>query len=155
MEHAGKTRVPVVETIVKNKAPKFMGNGEDGLDGLKALEHLRYYSVRKAQSLKKRLRKLEKEWDVERMLQLSSAVLGLAGLVLGFKDKRWLIVPGVLTTFLVEQSLHGWSPQVPLLKLLGFRPRSEITRERYALKILRGDFRDSRNLKTILANIKK
>jgi hypothetical protein len=37
---------------------------------------------------------------------------------------------------------------VPILRRLGFRTADEINRERYALKALRGDFKDAEKPKT-------
>jgi hypothetical protein len=42
--------------------------------------------------------------------------------------------------------MQGWSPAVPLLRQLGVRTRMEIEEERYALKVLRGDFKISSDL---------
>ena len=45
-----------------------------------------------------------------------------------------------MTGFLFQHATQGWCPPVPLFRKLGVRTRSEIDREKYALKILRGDF---------------
>lgn len=44
--------------------------------------------------------------------------------------------------FLLQHALQGWCPPVPVLRRLGFRTQTEIDEERYALKALRGDFRE-------------
>lgn len=88
-----------------------------------------------------RIKALEKEWDIERALELNAATLGLAGMLLGtFVSRKWMILPGVVTAFLLQHSLQGWCPPVPLFRRLGFRTRREIDREKYALKAVRGDF---------------
>ena len=88
-----------------------------------------------------RLEELAKEWDLERALETNAATLALSGVLLGaFHDKRWFILPGIVTTFLLQHGLQGWCPPLPLLRKLGFRTRKEIEEERYALKALRGDF---------------
>jgi hypothetical protein len=42
--------------------------------------------------------------------------------------------------FLLRHAIEGWCPPVTFLRRSGVRTRMEIEQERYALKILRGDF---------------
>jgi hypothetical protein len=46
----------------------------------------------------------------------------------------------VVSGFLLRHAIEGWCPPVPLLRRWGVRTRLEIEQERYALKLLRGDF---------------
>lgn len=89
-----------------------------------------------------RLRQLDREWDIERILETSASGLSLAGFVLALarRDRRWLLLPFGASAFLMQHALQGWCPPVPLLRRLGVRTASEIDAERYALKALRGDF---------------
>ncbi len=106
---------------------------------------LHYYAHHR-DAIDERLRQLEAEWDTERTLQANAASLSLAGVVLGaFVNKRFLLLPGVVTGFLLQHALQGWCPPLPVLRRLGFRTQAEIARERFALKALRGDFRDNPN----------
>lgn len=92
-----------------------------------------------------RLRELDREWDVERWLQLVSASLSLAGLTLGLtRSRKWLLVPAVVQGFFLQHGVQGWCPPLPLLRRLGARSLGEIEAERHALKALRGDFADAR-----------
>lgn len=89
-----------------------------------------------------RLQELSHEWDVERTIQLNAAVLAIAGTALGILvNKRWFALPVLAATFMAQHSIQGWSPLVFLFKRFGFRDKTEISRERYALKALRGDFK--------------
>jgi hypothetical protein len=54
----------------------------------------------------------------------------------------------MVTGFLLQHAIQGWCPPVPILRRLGFRTADEINRERYALKALRGDFKDAEKPKT-------
>lgn len=45
-----------------------------------------------------------------------------------------------MTSFLAEHSIQGWCPPVLVFRNLGFRIRKEIDPEKYALKLMRGDF---------------
>lgn len=81
-----------------------------------------------------RLKKLEREWDIERLLEFNASTLALTGLVLGVtKDRRWLAVPGVVLPFLLQHSVQGWCPPLPIFRALGVRTRQEIDREKHAL----------------------
>jgi hypothetical protein len=91
--------------------------------------------------VERRLEELDREWDIERMLETMAPTLSLVGLALGVtKDRRWLLVPALVQTFFLQHALQGWCPPIPLLRRLGFRTMNEIDEERYALKALRGDF---------------
>lgn len=90
----------------------------------------------------RRLWELEQEWDIERMLELSAASFVFMGLWRGFtKNKTWFALPVIVSGFLVLHATQGWCPPVTLLRKLGFRTKSEIDKEIYALKALRGDFK--------------
>ncbi|HEX6006061.1 MAG TPA: hypothetical protein VFZ14_18870 [Burkholderiales bacterium] len=92
---------------------------------------------------------LDREWDIERTLEANASSLALVGLGLGaFVNRRYFALPAVIAGFLLEHALQGWCPPVPLLRRLGFRTQSEIDEERYALKALRGDFRDIEPIRT-------
>jgi hypothetical protein len=103
-------------------------------------ERLVYYAQHPAQ-IDGRLKELDKEWDIERAIEMNASALAFAGIALGaFHDKRWLILPAVVTAFLFQHAVQGWCPPVPVLRKLGFRTVYEIDEERNALKALRGDF---------------
>ncbi len=88
-----------------------------------------------------RLSELDREWDIERAIEANASTLAFAGVALGaMVDKRWLLLPALVTGFLFQHAMQGWCPPVPVLRQLGFRTAREIERERYALKALRGDF---------------
>lgn len=90
-----------------------------------------------------RLGELDREWDVERLLEANAASFTLLGVVLGSTvDKRWYALSGVVGGFLLQHALQGWCPPLPVFRRLGYRTTEEIDRERYALKFLRGDFDD-------------
>jgi hypothetical protein len=42
--------------------------------------------------------------------------------------------------FFAQHAIQGWCPPLPLFRKLGYRTRKEIDKEKYALKLLRGDF---------------
>lgn len=92
--------------------------------------------------INKRLTELDEEWDIERMLETGSSSLSLFGFGMALlRGKRWLLLPMAVQGFFLQHALQGWCPPLPVLRRMGFRTSAEIEKERYALKILRGDFR--------------
>lgn len=84
--------------------------------------------------IRARIAELEREWDVERVLEVNAASLALTGLVLGLtRNRKWLAVPGVVLPFLLQHGLQGWCPPLPVLRRLGVRTQREIDAEKYAL----------------------
>jgi len=95
------------------------------------------------EAINRRLEELDREWDMERMLQTNFATVVLVGLGLGeLVDRRWHLLPAVAAGFMVQHALQGWCPPIEVFRRLGVRTQREIDHERYALKALRGDFRN-------------
>ncbi len=90
-----------------------------------------------------RLEELEQEWDIERAIEANAATLAVVGTVFGIvKGRHWFLLPGVVGGFLLQHAIQGWCPPVSILRRMGFRTRHEIDTEYFALKALRGDFKD-------------
>jgi hypothetical protein len=99
------------------------------------------YFASHPEEIEERLRELDREWDIERMLETNASSLAFIGIVLGARaDRRWLLLPAMVTAFLFQHAVQGWCPPLPLLRRLGFRTVYEIEEERHALKALRGDY---------------
>jgi hypothetical protein len=109
----------------------------------KTEENIARYSVAGPEDIRQRLTELDREWDIERVLEANASAVILSGLLLSLlKDRRWVVVPLMASGFLLEHALQGWCPPVALFRRLGVRTAAEIDQERYALKAFRGDFRD-------------
>lgn len=101
------------------------------------------YHAQRPDRIDSRLRQLEREWDTERVLETNAALFAFAGVILGAaRDRRWLALPALVTTFLFQHAVQGWCPPLPILRRMGVRTSREIELERVALKMLRGDFED-------------
>lgn len=110
-------------------------------------ECVREYAQKGPEEIALRIGELDREWDIERVLETNASALAFTGLVLGVtRNKRWLWLPSIVLPFLFQHAVQGWCPPVPLLRRLGVRTRQEIDREKYALKVLRGDFDKPRSL---------
>lgn len=107
------------------------------------IENLEQYGHLSKSKISKRLEYLNKEWDIEKTLEVNASSLALTGLLLGtFVNKRWYILPGAVATFLLQHGLQGWCPPLPLFLKFGIRTRQELEEERIGLKITRGDFEE-------------
>jgi hypothetical protein len=88
-----------------------------------------------------RLGELDREWDIDRVIETEAAAMGLLGLALGTTvHPRLLALPGLVGAAVFMFSMRGLYPLLPLFRRLGVRTAVEIERERYAVKALRGDF---------------
>ena len=111
-------------------------------------ETVRFYSGMSEDKITQRIHDLEREWDMERLLETNASALAFTGLVLGvIRNKKWLFLPGIVLPFLLQHAVQGWCPPVPLFRRLGVRTREEIEREKFALKALRGDFEEIDSLR--------
>ena len=81
-----------------------------------------------------RIDALDREWDVERVLEVNASSLALSGLLLGLTvNRKWFLLPGVVLPFFLQHGLQGWSPPLVILLRLGVRTRGEIDQKKYAL----------------------
>jgi hypothetical protein len=88
--------------------------------------------------IESRLRELDREWDIERAIELNASAIAFAGTSLGaLRNRNWLILPALVTGFLFQHAVQGWCPPVPILRRLGFRTTYEIEQERRELLALR------------------
>lgn len=104
------------------------------------LEARVYYFAQRTDLIGDRLRELDDEWDIERILETNAGILSLAGVAFGAMRGRWHLLSAVVAAFLVQHAVEGWCPPIPVFRRLGIRTTAEINHERFALKALRGDF---------------
>jgi hypothetical protein len=101
-----------------------------------------YFAQGNKRLIGRRLRELDREWDIERLLEVNAASASLVGLLLArFVTRGWFLLPAAVAAFLLQHAIHGWCPPIPVFRRLGIRTQTEIDHERYALKALRGDFK--------------
>ncbi len=91
------------------------------------------YTRSSAKEMTRRIAELDREWDIEPVLELNASVLAFSGLCLGAtKNRKWLVLPGLVLPFLFQHAVQGWCPPLPLLRRLGVRTRTEIDHEKGA-----------------------
>jgi hypothetical protein len=109
-------------------------------------DSIRFHASQGSSAISRRIEELDDEWSVERWLETNASALAFSGTLLGLTvNRKWLAVPLIVTGFLFQHAVQGWCPPLPILRAMGVRTRGEIDREKFALKALRGDFRDIRS----------
>lgn len=96
--------------------------------------------------LVRRLREIEEEWDIERVLETNAASVILSGLLLGrLVHRRFYVMPAVVAAFLLQHAVQGWCPPVPFLRRMGVRTQREIDNERVVLLARLGALNEMKN----------
>jgi hypothetical protein len=102
---------------------------------------VRHMAQQERPEMSRYLEKLDREWDINRAVNVGAAALGLAGLLLARVDGRgWRALSAVAGGLLLQHGVFGWGPLAELVRALGVRTRKEIDLEKFAIKALRGDF---------------
>ncbi len=100
------------------------------------------------ENIEKRMKALNREWDIERVLEANASSLVVIGTLLGAFLNPWFhLIPFLVGGFLLQHALQGWCPPIRLFRRLGFRTHAEIASEYYALRILREDFDDAAGMR--------
>jgi hypothetical protein len=122
------------ERVIENTAPQY------NQDILHITENRIRYYAKHPEEIDQRLAQLNEEWDVERVLEANASALALGGIALSVFHKKYLFFSAAVLGFLHLHAQQGWCPPLPILRRAGVRTQTEIEYERYALKLLRGDF---------------
>ena len=121
----------------RERVPAHTSRADNAAIERRLSESLEYYAQNPSQ-IDDRLRELDREWDIERAIELNASTLAFAGVLAGtFRDRRWLMLPAAVTAFLFQHAVQGWCPPVPVLRKIGFRTVYEIERERRGLHALK------------------
>jgi hypothetical protein len=102
---------------------------------------LERFAAGEREAISRHIDALDREWDVERYLQMNAGIVSLSGVVLGaIASRRFLVLPAVVFGFFFQHATQGWCPPLPVFRKMGVRTRREINQEKYALKALRSGF---------------
>ncbi|HAQ06088.1 MAG TPA: DUF2892 domain-containing protein [Bacillus bacterium] len=97
--------------------------------------NIKHYMGSSKEDIEARIKDLDYEWDTERILELNFAVIILLTVFSGlFKSKIWLVISFFASVFMVQHSLQGWCPPLPVIRKLGFRTAAEIFEEKEAMQ---------------------
>lgn len=92
------------------------------------------------EAIKQRIAELDNERDTEQVLKITMAGIALtASLLTLTANKKWALLGGTASAFMLQQALLGWSPPLYLIRRKGIRTASEIDLEKQALKNLLKD----------------
>lgn len=121
------------------------------------LRNLNIFKGCTKEDITERIRALNLEWDTERVLEANAAVLILLSSILGIKTSRcWFLLTGAIGAFLLQHSLQGWCPPVPIIRRWGVRTEDEINAEKTVLKMFRGDFKvENSSIEEVLDIVEK
>lgn len=123
---------------VRSHTPAHINNRIDQA----TMKRIWHYARQPSQALTPRIEQLDREWDIERLIEVNAAGISIAGVLMSaFKRRRiWLLIPAVVLSLLLQHSVTRKTIPVLLLRHLGVRTRREIEAEKYAMRMLRGDF---------------
>jgi hypothetical protein len=127
-----------IDRVRRSTAPEDLKRIDDQIE-----QNIRAYAAGSRERLYQRIRELQQEWSMERYLETNASVIGLTSALLGLTvSKKWFLLTTIVSGFLLQHAIQGWCPPVPVFRKRGVRTRGEIDREMFALKALRGDFRE-------------
>jgi len=129
--------IPPTQDRVRDNTARAVNSNID----TRIAENIRVYSTQSNQAISEHIRELNKEWDIERLLERNASTIVIIGTILGAFVNQWfLLIPGLVGVFLLQHALQGWCPPLPIFRRMGKRTRNEIDMEKFAMKALRGDF---------------
>lgn len=126
-----------MKDLVRARTPSAINSQIDR----ETLEVLECFRSATPEDVELRIRRLEREWDLDRAADVAGGALAVIGLLLGIRRPRWMTVPvAVQALLLLKASPTHVDPVTLALRVIGFRSTREIEREKFALKVLRGDY---------------
>lgn len=133
---AGANNLQDTDVVRANTAPAVNQKIQQGMR-----ERIIAAANKSPEELTQRIKELEQEWDIERMLEANAAIVSATGLMFSrLFGRKWLLLPALALPFLFMHATQGWCPPLPVFRRFGVRTRREIDAEIYALRLLRGDF---------------
>src|SRR5438477_13035345 len=78
---------------------------------------VRRYAGTSPEEITRRIEELDREWDIERVLEMNAASLVCAGAILALTvNRRFAWLSAIVGGFLLQHALQGWCPPIPLLR---------------------------------------
>src|SRR5687767_13633677 len=86
------------------------------------LENIRKYAGKSPAEIAQRIQQLDKEWDIERVLDVIMPAFALLGITLSFIISPYsLILPTLFSIFYIWYAFFGWCPPIPMLRYFKIR----------------------------------
>lgn len=127
--------LPQTQTTITQKTPEYINQEIER----QTEARIHQFKRTSPEEIIQRIAELDSETHAEKVLAVSLASATAAAFLLSLTHKKWTIVSGILSVFLLQQKLKGWSLPLLLIRQQGFRTRSEINLERQALNNLLQD----------------
>lgn len=117
-------------------------------------EHnIHVYSAQPREAINSRIKELEKEWSIERIIEAGASLFAILGIALGaFVSAWWLIIPAIISALFLMHATMRFSSSLSFLQGRGTRTDCEIAAETFAMKLLRGDGPSSATDRAALAD---
>ena len=111
---------PTIEKVERNTAPELNRKFDAQMT-----ESVARYIGADRHIIDLRLKELEKEWNVERMIEVEApSMIGL-GIALGLtRDRKWFALSAMAASMVILHNLQGWYPMLPLFRRLVLRSQS-------------------------------
>lgn len=99
------------------------------------------YLAEHPEHAQERLQELEREWDIERILEVEGPVSTISSMTLTLgRSRAALGLPLFVQAMMILHALRGSHPLLVFLRKMGVRTASEIAAERAAVKVILGEF---------------
>jgi hypothetical protein len=91
---------------------------------------LRRYAPADREAISRHVGALNREWDVERNLQMNGDRVVVWSRARRMVSRRFLVLPAVLFGFFFQHATQGWCPSLPVFRKTGVRTPREINQEK-------------------------
>ncbi len=127
--------LPQTQTTITQKTPDYINQEIER----QTEARIHQFKRKNSEEINQRIAELDSETHAEKVLLVSLASTTAAASLLSLTYKKWAVVSGISSAFLLQQVLQGWSLPLLLIRQQGFRTRNEIDLERQALNNLLQD----------------
>ncbi len=116
---------------------------------------LNLYKNSSKELISDKIKKLNNEWDVDRIIEAKAGCIVLMCSILGLSKsgKPCFVLTGLAGFFLLQHAIQGCCPTNMILREMGIRSAEEINNEKTVLKIMRGDFSDANTANADIAQL--
>jgi hypothetical protein len=92
------------------------------------------------QTIDRRIEELDREWNLERAIELEAPSMIALGVVLGLThNRKWFGLSVFAASMVILHNTQGWYPLLRVFQRMGMRSQNDIEQERQALRVLRKD----------------
>lgn len=102
--------------------------------------NIAHYMTADKHQIDQRLAELDREWNVERMIEVEAPIMIGLGALLGLtRSPKWFGLSVFAAGMVIVHNTQGWYPLLRIFQRMGIRSQQHIEEERSALRVLRND----------------